>query len=130
LTSATEAVADAEREHHAVGTAAELAAVVGLGARIPGLAGAVTVLHVVERVVVIVEKVPAGDVVHEAVAVGVAAVGEAMIRSWGVITPAGPARRGSLRSTGNPVVVVDVEDPVAVAVVVRAVLGLRQLALV
>src|SRR3712207_8080790 len=41
-----------------------------------GLPGAVAVLDVVERVVVVVEEVPADHVVHIAVVVGVGAVGE------------------------------------------------------
>ena len=45
-----------------------VAAVVGLGGRALGLAGAVPVLDVVEGVVVVVEEVPADDVVDEAVA--------------------------------------------------------------
>ena len=53
-----------------------VAAVVGLGGRVARLAGAVAVLHVVERVVVVVEEVPADDVVDVAVAVVVDAVGE------------------------------------------------------
>ena len=52
------------------------AAVVGLGGRVARLAGAVPVLDVVERVVVVVEEVPAGDVVAEAVAVVIGAVAE------------------------------------------------------
>ena len=43
---------------------------------VPGFAGAVAVVHVVEGVVVAVVEVPAGDVVDVAVAVAVDAVGE------------------------------------------------------
>ena len=62
--------------HHAVGARPEIAAVVGLGGRVARLAGAVAVLDVVVGVVVVVEEVPADDVVGEAVAVVVGAVGE------------------------------------------------------
>ena len=48
----------------------------GLGRRVLRLAGAVAVLHLVERVVVVLEEVPAADVVDVAVAVVVDAVGE------------------------------------------------------
>ena len=53
-----------------------VAAVVGLGGRVLRLAGAVPVLDVVVRVVVVVEEVPADHVVGVAVAVVVVAVGE------------------------------------------------------
>ena len=51
-----------------LGQVPSAAAVVGLGGRVLGLAGAVAVRHLVERVVVVVEEVPAGDVVDVAVA--------------------------------------------------------------
>jgi hypothetical protein len=54
-----------------LGHVPSVAAVVGLGRRVARLAGAVAVLHLVERVVVVVEEVPARDVVDVAVAVGV-----------------------------------------------------------
>ena len=70
------AVADPQWQDHAVGTGAEVAAVVRLRARVKCLAGAVAVLDVVEWVVVVVEEVPAGDVVDIAVVVAVGPVGE------------------------------------------------------
>jgi len=72
-----ERLAHTQRQLHAVGAATNLAGtVVGFGSRVFELAGAVAVLHVVERIVVVVDVVPAGDVVGIAVAVVVAAVGE------------------------------------------------------
>jgi hypothetical protein len=68
--------ADAHVDLHAVRARAELAAVVGLGAGVARLAGAVAVLDVVVGVVVVVEEVPADEVVDVAVAVAVGAVGE------------------------------------------------------
>ena len=72
-----ERLADAQRQHRAVRARADLAgAVVGLGRRVLVLAGAVSVLDVVVGVVVVVDEVPAGDVVGVAVVVVVDAVGE------------------------------------------------------
>ena len=74
-----EAVADALLDEHAVRAAADAArAVVRLGARVLGLAGPVAVAHEVGRVVVVLGEVPAGDVVHVAVVVVVAPVGEGL----------------------------------------------------
>src|SRR5204862_1711743 len=72
-----EGLAHAQRQDHAVGAGARLAAAdVRLGGRILHLAGAVPVLDVVVGVVVVVDEVPARDVARVAVAVVVGAVGE------------------------------------------------------
>jgi len=72
-----EGLAHAQRQNLAVGARADLAgAVVGFGRRVLVLARAVPVLHLVVGVVVVVDEVPAGDVVGVAVFVVVGAVGE------------------------------------------------------
>ncbi len=72
-----ERLADAQRQHLAVRARADLAgAVVRFGGGVLVLAGAVAVLHLVVGVVVVVDEVPAGDVVGVAVVVVVDAVGE------------------------------------------------------
>ena len=112
-----EAVADAQVDGHAVRAGADVAAVVGLRGRVPRLAGPVAVLDVVERVVVVVEEVPADEVVDVAVAVVVDPVAE---RDQQVLRLEHPRRPDALRRVRlDPVVagVVDqVEDAVAVQV--------------
>ena len=71
-------------------------------------------------VVVVVEEVPAGDVVREAVAVGVAAVGERGDQVGGVEEVIGLVVPGGLRDARVVRVVVDVERAVVVAVVLAA----------
>ncbi len=121
-----EAVADAHGEHAAVRAGAEGPAVVGLGGRVLGLAGAVAVLHLVEGIVVVVDEVPAGDVVHVAVAVAVHSVAERRDQVLGIEKPVAVAVADA-RVGG---VVGDVEDAVVVEVVRIGVLeGAGQLGL-
>ena len=68
-------------------------------------------------VVVVVEEVPARDVVDEAVGVGVGAVGEGGDQVLGGDLPRRPVRPGHAAHPGVVGVVVDVERAVAVAVV-------------
>ncbi len=132
-----EAVAGAHLEQHAVRAGAgAAAAVVRLGGRIVRLAGAVPVAHLVERVVVVFEEVPAADVVDVAVSVVVVSVreqeDEVLRIDDAVAVLVLHARVLLVPVVGQ--VVADVEDPVAVAVVGVshrvAALGNRQLAAV
>jgi hypothetical protein len=104
-----ERVAHPHVDRHAVRAGAELSAVVGLRGRVARLAGAVAVLHVVKRVVVVVEEVPAHDVVAEAVGVVVHAVREGdqhvlRVEHRAAVTdraaPPRPGRRGARRGGG------------------------------
>ncbi len=111
-----ERVPDPQRGERALRADAEPAgAVVALLGDLVRAAGPVVargeVARLVERVVVVVEEVPARDVVDVAVAVGVGAVGERLdevLAGRGVAT--------CRRNPGVPLVVVDVERPAVVLV--------------
>ena len=124
-----ERVPDADRDDLAARADAGAAgALVRLLPGLLGAAGAVVGGRAVARgvvgVVVVVEEVPAGDVVGVAVAVGVRAVGEDGDQVGGVEDVVGlvVAGRRARRVVG---VVVDGDRAVAVAVVLRAAVGLR-----
>ena len=109
-----EAVADPLLDEHAVRAAPDPArAVVRLGARVLGLAGPVAVAHEVGRVVVVLGEVPTGDVIHVAVVVVVAPVGESHDQVLRVEQAVAVAVAHA-RVAG---VVLHVEDAVAVLVV-------------
>ncbi len=95
--------------------------VVGLGDRLGGAVGAVAVGRAaargVEGVVVVVEEVPAGDVVDVAVGVVVAAVGEGRDQVGGVEDLVGLAVARRDRDPRVAGVVADVEGAVVVGVV-------------
>ncbi len=106
-----EAVRHAQRHvHRAWRDAREPAAVVGLLDLVRRLAGSVAILDVIRGVVVLLIEVPAGDVVHEAVAIVVDAVGEGADHVL-------PVAKAVSVGIGHAGIVVDVHDPVAVAVV-------------
>ena len=89
-----ERVADPQRDEHAVRAgAARRPPLLASAVESLRLAGAVAVLDVVVGVVVVVEEVPAGDVVDEAVAVVVAPSEKAISRSCGSSTSGGPDAR-------------------------------------
>ena len=62
--------------YHAVGADTGVAAVVYFGGRVARLAGAVAVLHLIERVVVVLVGVPAHEVVLVSIAIIINAVRE------------------------------------------------------
>ena len=114
-----EAVAHLDRDEHGVRRRADTAAVRRLGARVLGLAGAVAIGDVVEGVVVVLVKVPPGDVVDIAVGVGVDPIREDLDQVLGIddaiavhVTHPAVLR---VRAVGE--VVADVENPVLVPVV-------------
>src|SRR5581483_6913799 len=117
-----EGVPDPQRHDLAAGAGAEIAAAVvpllgGVGGPAAAVVGGGEVARGVVGVVVVVEEVPAGDVVHEAVAVGVRAVGEGRDQVLGVdgVLGAVGARVGVHAAVAD--VVEDVEGAVAVGVV-------------
>ena len=130
-----ERVPDADRDDLAARAHAGAAgALVRLLPGLLGAAGAVVGGRAVARgvvgVVVVVEEVPARDVVGVAVAVGVRAVGEDRDQVGRVEDVVGLVVAGRLRHARVVRVVVDGERAVAVAVVLRAVFWLGQLAAV
>ena len=124
-----ERVPDAHRDRHAVRTGAGVVSVVCLRRGPLRLSRSVPVLDVVVGVVVVVEEVPAGDVVHEAVGVTVAAVRERDDQVLRCHHPGRPDPPGIAEiHAGVARVVTHVEDSVAVAVVRGAAVRQRQLA--
>ena len=121
-----ERITDTQRHEHALRADADLAAVVLLGSGILGLARPVAVLRLVARVVVVLEEVPAGDVVDVAVPVVVLPVGEGVIEDE-VLGVEHIVRVAVLRARVLPVVV-DVEHAICVRVVLRRTLRQRKLA--
>jgi len=106
-----ERVAHPHGDEPAAGAVAHVARAVLRGGRVLGLARAVAVLHGVEGVVVAVEEVPAGDVVHPAVVVVVHAVVPARIEDQVL-----GIRDAVAVAVGDRTEVGDVEVPVVVAV--------------
>ena len=115
-----EGIPDADRDEAALGTEADpREAVVAFRDGVRGAPAAVVVRRAVrarvEGVVVVVEEVPARDVVDEAVAVVVGAVGEEGDQVLGVELARVAVRAGVRRD--DPGVVVRCEDAVPVAIV-------------
>ena len=105
-----ERIADAQRqEERTRRETRRAAAVVGFGNLILGFAGAVAVVDVVEGIVVVLDEIPAGDVVDEAVAVVVDPVG-VECDEFLAVAAVGVAGRG---------VVVGRDESVAVAVLLE-----------
>ena len=106
-----ERVGDADREQPAVRAIPDIAGAVLARVGVLGLAGAVPVLHRVERIVVAVEEVPPGDVVDVTVVIVVDTVAERGIEDqiFGIGDTVSVA-------VGHAREVADVEDAVAVAV--------------
>jgi hypothetical protein len=125
-----ERVPDADR--HDLAARADAGAPGALVGLLPGLlraAGAVVggraVARRIVRIVVVVEEVPAGDVVRIAVGVGVGAVGEDRDQVGGVEDVVGLVVAGG--GIDAPGIVVDGHGAVLIAVVLGAAVGLRQL---
>ena len=131
-----EGVPDPQRHDLAVGAHADaVGPVVGRARGLGGAPGAVAARRAaargVVRVVVVVEEVPAGDVVDVAVGVGVGVVGEGRDQVRGVEERVGLLVAGGVADARVVPVIGDVEGAVAVAVVGTAggaaVPGQRQL---
>ncbi len=117
-----EGVPGPDRHQLAVGADADPAVgVVAVLGRVLGPPGSVVrggeVAGGVVRVVVVVEEVPAGDVVHEAVVVRVRSVAEGRDQVFGVEQARVAMRPGVGRDAGVADIVEDVEGAVAVGVV-------------
>ena len=117
-----------QRGHTPMPPAPSLPSLPGLLGAAGAVVGGRRVARRVVGVVVVVEEVPAGDVVDVAVAVVVAAVAERDEQVAGVEDAVGLVVAGGRRDARVVRVVVDVEGAVVVAVVLAAALRRRQLA--